>query len=317
MPATNRETPLEFLLKEFLTYLEITKNRAKPTIRNYRFYLNRFLILARVTKPADITERVIKEYRLQLNRWIDRRGKGLSKITQNYHLIALRAFLKFMAKEDQPALAPEKVELMRVAERQVDFLEAHDLEALLAQPMKANNPERIKLRDRAMLETLFSTGLRVSELAALKRTQLNTKREEISIRGKGGKVRVVFLSPESRGWLERYLGTRRDNAPHVFVRHDRAAKEVVTEEGKPLTPRSMQRLISQYAKLAGITKRVTPHTMRHTYATDLLVNGADLRSVQALLGHASITTTQIYTHVTNQQLHQVHQAFHARRRKKG
>lgn len=257
----------------------------------------------------------VKAYRLLLNRRTDAHGRQLAKITQNYHLIALRAFLKYLTKEGRAPLAPERIELMRLPGRQVEFLEGSDLEALLAQPLKVQNLAVIQKRDKAILETLFATGLRVSELVNLRRDRFHPKKDEFAVRGKGGKVRVVFLSNQARYALQEYLAVRTDNAPFLFVRHDRAAKSAVTEEGRPLTARSVERMISRYARLAGITKKVTPHTLRHSYATDLLMNGADLRSVQALLGHASITTTQVYTHVTDYQLREVHKAFHARRRR--
>lgn len=307
--------PLDALLDDFLTYLEITKGRTRGTTENYRFYLTRFFDVAGVARPSDITKEIVQRFRLRLNRMSDAAGKPLAKVTQNYHLIALRSFLKFLAKEDHRTLAPEKVELAKLPERQVDFLDADDVATLLAAPMGLDQAKRIQLRDAAILETLFSTGLRVSELVSLKREIYNPKKEEVSVRGKGGKVRVVFLSERARAAIDAYLVARTDNAPHVFLRHDRAAGAAVTDEGVPLTPRSVERLVTRYAKLAGITKHVSPHTLRHSYATDLLMNGADLRSVQELLGHSSITTTQLYTHVTNQQLKDVHKAFHGRRRK--
>lgn len=303
-------------MHEFLTYLELTKNRSRLTVKNYRFYLLRFAETMSVARPEHMTREVVKRYRLLLNRWEDRHGNPLSKATQNYHMIALRSFLKYLAKEEIPGLAPETVELMKMPDRQIDFLEAADLDALLAQPRKTENNPIIRLRDSAILETLFSTGLRVSELVNLRNNQVNAKKDELSIRGKGGKIRVVFLSPDARQAIQEYMERRKDNAPQLFIRHDRAGKQKIDEDGKPLTARSVERMIHRYAQLAGITKHVSPHTMRHSYATDLLRNGADLRSVQALLGHASITTTQVYTHVTDQQLREVHQAFHARRRQK-
>jgi site-specific recombinase XerD len=312
---TDALSPLERRLKEFLEYLEITKNRASQTLRNYGFYLRRFFSVMELTRPDEISLSTIKRYRLLLNRWRnEENGRALSKTTQNYHLIALRAFLKYLAKEDIPCLPPEKVELPRLPERQVDFLEGDDLENLLTAPNRMNAPEIIKRRDVALLETLFSTGMRVSEIASLRRDRINLEKEELTIRGKGNKVRLVFLSADARARIGEYLKARTDNSPFVFVRHDRAGKHVVTEVGKPLTPRSIQRLLSRYAKLSGITKHVSPHTLRHSYATDLLMNGADLRSVQALLGHSSVVTTQIYTHITNKHLKEVHDAFHGRRR---
>lgn len=310
----NQVTPLNKLLQDFLSYLELTKNRAKLTIRNYRFYLERFFKVMELSHPSQIRPEVITRYRLLLNRWPGS-DEGLSKTTQNYHLIAVRAFLKFLAKEGKAPLAAERVELMKMPERQVDFLEESDVEALLAQPLKTKNLKIIQLRDKAILEALYSTGMRISELTGLRRDRFHTQKEELSIRGKGGKVRVVFLSHQARYAVGQYMELRSDNEPFLFVRHDRAAKAKITEEGKPLTPRSVERTVHRYAQLAGITKKVTPHTMRHSYATDLLMNGADLRSVQAMLGHASIATTQIYTHVTDRQLRDVHKAFHAMRRK--
>ncbi len=310
------QSPLEYYIHEFLTYLELTKNRSRFTVKNYRFYLLRFARTMQIVKPEQISRDVVKKYRLLLNQWEDRHGQPLAKSTQNYHMIALRSLLKYLAKEEIPGLAPETVELMKMPDRQVDFLEAADLDTLLAQPRKAENNPIIRLRDSAILETLFSTGLRVSELVNLRRNQVNTKKDELSVRGKGGKIRVVFLSPTARQAIQQYVECRKDNALQLFIRHDRAGKQDSADEGKSLTARSVERMVHRYAQLAGITKHVTPHTMRHSYATDLLRNGADLRSVQALLGHASITTTQIYTHVTDQQLREVHQAFHARRRAK-
>ncbi|MBI3956596.1 MAG: tyrosine-type recombinase/integrase [Candidatus Kerfeldbacteria bacterium] len=315
MPQHQTSTGLDRHLTGFLEYLEITKNRSPRTTRNYAAYLRRFFALLHLTRANEITPATLKEYRLELNRFRDRRNEPLSKSTQNFHLIAVRAFLKYLAKEDIPSLAPEKVELLRLPERQVDFLEGQDLDNLLAMPMQLKNPEIVKLRDRAILEALYSTGMRVSELSSLRRDKLNLKKEELTIRGKGSKLRLVFLSEPAREWIGKYLNKRTDNAPFVFLRHDRASKQSVADEGKPLTPRSIQRIIMRYAQLAGITKHVTPHTLRHSYATDLLMNGADLRAVQALLGHSSITTTQIYTHITNRHLKEVHTAFHARRRK--
>ncbi len=309
-------SPVEALLDDFLQYMEITKNRSRLTVTNYSFYLRRFFTLMNITRVQEMTPDTIKQYRLLLNRMVTKRGEGLSKTTQNYHLIAVRAFLKYLAKEGKSVLAPDRVELMRIPMRQVDFLEGSDLELLLQKPLEGTQLELIRKRDKAMLETLFSTGMRVSELVALRRDRFNPKHEETSIRGKGSKVRVVFLSNQARYWIGQYLALRKDSAPFLFVRHDRAAQHAITEECRPLTARSVERLIARYARLAGITKRVTPHTLRHSYATDLLMNGADLRSVQALLGHASITTTQIYTHVTDRQLKEVHRAFHGRQRQK-
>jgi site-specific recombinase XerD len=305
------------LTNDFLDYLEIEKNRSPRTRENYGFYLRRFVEYAGDIAPAGITAEKVRAFRLHLNRLTDIAGESLKKNTQNYHLIALRVFLKYLAKRDIESLDAEKIELGKMPDRQVAFLESDDLERLLNAPLSlttnhsplTTNP--VVLRDKAILELLFSTGLRVSELCNLKRGDINLKRDEFTVRGKGSKLRVVFLSDDARKWLAKYLEARTDIAPHLFVRHDRAAA------GDPgsLTPRSVQRLVDHYSRAAGITQNITPHTMRHSYATDLLRNGADIRSVQSMLGHSSITTTQIYTHITNQQLREVHKAFHGTRRK--
>jgi site-specific recombinase XerD len=308
-------SPLRKLLTDFLEYLEVEKNVSPLTIRNYDFYLNRFLAWGKFEKPDDIVTEKVRQYRLYLNRLMNQQKEPLKASTRNYHLIALRAFLKYLAKRDIHSLAAEKVELAKQPDRQVSFLEGADLERFLEAPMKTEEKGIVQLRDKAILELLFSTGLRVSELANLKKENVNLEKEEFTVRGKGGKLRVVFLSHNARHWLGEYYKHRADKEPWMFLRHDRAIKRS-SEELKPLTPRSVQRLVQYYAKAAGITKRITPHTLRHSYATDLLINGADIRSVQSMLGHASITTTQIYTHVTNQQLREVYKAFHGRRRKR-
>lgn len=302
---------LNTLITQFLEYLEIERNRSDKTIRNYEFYLKRFALWGGDVSPSAITQEKVRQYRLWLNRFTDEHGRALKKNTQNYHLIALRAFLKYLAKRDIKTLSAEKIELGKMSERIVDFLEGSDLERILEAPTLTNSPEIIKKRDKAIIELLFSTGLRVSELANLKKEQVNLKKEEFTVRGKGDKPRVVFLSNQARFWIKAYLEARQDVSPFLFVSHDRAHES----EGA-LTPRSVERLVKKYSKIAGITKKVTPHTMRHSYATDLLMNGADIRSVQAMLGHSSITTTQIYTHITNQQLRDVHKSFHGRRRGK-
>jgi site-specific recombinase XerD len=316
-------------LADFLEHLEIERNRSRATVRNYRFYLERFVGWAaerRISSPQAVTAELVRQYRLWLNRLTDARGEGLKKNTQNYHLIALRSFLKYLMKRDVPTLAPEKIELMQMPERQVQFLEGEELERLLEAPATLEEPAVIAQRDQAILSTLFSTGLRVSELAGLKIEHLNLKRApkdgltEFTVRGKGRKLRVVFLSPEARGHLQRYLALRHDVSSYLFVRHDRASKRTQTEQARregsaPLTPRSVERLVKKYARVAGLTKRVTAHTLRHSFATDLLKNGADTRYVQELLGHASITTTQVYTHLTSKHLREVHKSFHNRRKR--
>lgn len=305
-------TDLNHLITEFLEHLEIEKNRSQQTIKNYDFYLRRFVAMMKVESAAGITADVVRQYRLQLNRRTNTKTQGqLKKKTQNYHMIALRAFLKYLAKRDIKTLAAEKIELGKQEERQIDFLEGSELEELIAVPLKIKGARIIQHRDKAILELLFSTGLRVSELANLKTSDVNLKREEFSVRGKGGKVRVVFLSEQAKYWLKQYHDLRHDTSPYLFVAHDRAlgAREE-NADVHPLTPRSIERLVQKYAKSVGIMKRITPHTLRHSYATDLLRNGADIRSVQSMLGHSSITTTQIYTHVTDQRLKEIYKKFH-------
>ncbi|MBI2099596.1 tyrosine-type recombinase/integrase [Candidatus Uhrbacteria bacterium] len=315
---------LSQLIKQFLEHLEIEKNRSAKTVRNYDFYLRRFSQWAGNPRPEEINLEKVRQYRLYLNRLNDRFGEPLKRNTQNYHLIALRAFLKYLAKRDIKTMTAEKIELGKMPDRIVDFLEGSDLERLLEAPIKnqesgIRNQEKDKLnltqlRDKAILETLFSTGLRVSELASLKREQIKPDKEELTVRGKGAKPRAVFLSNQARYWIKKYLDGRNDVSPFLFVSHD-AASSKRDDVSSGLTPRSMQRIVEKWAKAAGITKRITPHTMRHSFATDLLANGADLRSVQELLGHSSVTTTQIYTHITNKHLREVYDAFHARKRK--
>lgn len=298
-------------LRPFLEHVEVEKGRSHLTVRNYQFYLARFIEWAKDPDAANITLEMIHNFRLYLNRLESGDdGKTLKKNTQNYHLIALRSFLKFLMKRDVKTLAPEKIELAKQGTREVAFLEQDDLDRLLQAPEASDASPLVKARDKAILDIFFSTGLRVSELASLKRDQINPEREELSVRGKGDKIRLVFMSLKARSSLKTYLELREDDVPFVFVRHDRAKGG--TKEVGSLTPRSIERLVHHYAIAAGIPKTVTPHTLRHSFATDLLINGADLRSVQTLLGHSSITTTQIYTHVTNRQLKDVFQAFHGK-----
>ena len=304
---------LEKNVLDFLEYLEVDKGLAPATITNYGFYLNRFADFALqrgVSRPEKISQDIVHKFRLMLSRATDREGETIKKNTQNYHLIALRGFLKYLSKRNIKTLEPDKIELAKQEIRQVDFLEGSDLEKLLAAPLATRDPDIIKLRDQAMLELFFSTGLRVSELAKLTQEQINLNKDEFSVRGKGKKVRVVFLSDRARNAIKKYLAGRHDTNPYLFIGHDRAS---AGSEG-PITPRSIERLVAKYARLVGIMKRVTPHTLRHSYATDLLINGADIRSVQSMLGHASITTTQVYTHITDQQLRDVYKAFHGKKR---
>ena len=282
---------LDQLKKEFLEYLEIEKGRAVKTVENYDRYLKKFFLFAKIGDPRDISEDVVRKYRLYLNR------ASLDKNTQNYYVIALRMFLKYLAKRNIESLDAEKIELAKLPQRELDLLSSEDLERLLDAPKGTS--AKI-LRDKAILELFFSTGLRISELCNLKIDDVNLKRDEFSVRGKGGKIRVVFLSDRAKTAIQNYLEKRGN---------------VENDQLFPMTPRSIQRMIKKYAIAAGISKKVTPHVLRHSFATDLLQNGADLRSVQAMLGHANISTTQIYTHFTDKQLKEVHRAFHGRRRK--
>lgn len=311
-----QESKIKKLAQDFLDYLEIEKGRAPNTVENYKFYLKRFFIWSEVKDPAKIDQNMVRNFRLWLNRQKDSNGQPLKKNTQNYHLIALRAFLKYLAKRDEKTLAPEKIELAKMPDRQIEFLEGSELEAFLEAPETIDQPEIIKLRDKAILETLFCTGLRVSELAGIKKEDINLNKDEFTVRGKGSKLRVVFLSNSAKHWLDKYLKARKDMSEFLFTNHDKAGiKRNKTKEDKGLTPRSVQRIVQKYAKIAGITKKITPHVLRHSYATDLLANGADIRSVQTMLGHSSITTTQIYTHVTDKQLREVYKNFHGKKRK--
>lgn len=323
---------------DFLEHLEIEKNRSDKTTKNYDFYLKRFVEwLGDNKKPSDITYEAIRQYRLWLNRLIDIHGEPLKKNTQNYHLIALRTFLKYLAKRDVQTLSPEKIELMKMPDREVSFLDGSDLNRILEAPLKNINTKKLEIegkktaaaptlliayRDKAILELLFSTGLRVSELAKLKKDDVNLKRDEFTVIGKGRKARVVFLSEQAKYWIKKYTELRSDIHPYLFISHDKRTKkqEIIKNSSRqtiddPLTTRSIQRLVQKHAKEAGITKPVTPHTLRHSYATDLLQNGADIRSVQSMLGHASITTTQIYTHITDKELLNIHKKFHGKKRK--
>ncbi|MBI2023142.1 tyrosine-type recombinase/integrase [Candidatus Giovannonibacteria bacterium] len=306
---------LEKLKREFLEYLEIEKGRSLKTIENYDRYLKRFFEFSKVSSPSQISEDLVREYRMFLNRTKSAQGGSvLSRQTQNFYIIALRMFLKFLAKRDIDSLEAEKIELAKLPARDLDLLDTADLERLLAAPL--DSPTRTKplknsvtvLRDKAILELFFSTGLRISELCSLNTDHVNLKRDEFSVRGKGGKIRVVFLSESAKKAISNYL----DKATGVEIRPRRTSLGL--EKLFPVTPRSIQRMIKKYAIKAGISKKVTPHVLRHAFATDLLQNGADLRSVQAMLGHANISTTQIYTHFTDRQLGEVHKAFHGRKR---
>lgn len=296
-------------IDDFLEYCEIEKNRSPKTLENYRRYLMHFAEFAKIKDPSRITAELVRQYRLALHRTTDARGARLKTNTQMYYLIALRSFLKFLHKRDIPTLAPEKIELGKVREREIDFLEPDEMGRLLSSPEGSDIAE---VRDRAILETLFSTGLRVSELCALNRGSINIKTGEFGVVGKGGKLRIVFLSDRAKDALAEYLNKRTDIDDALFVAHP-SGKEKNTAVTR-LTSRSIQRMIKKYSAKAGIVKKVTPHQLRHFFATDLLQGGADIRSVQAMLGHSSITTTQIYTHYTDSRLKEIHKKFHDRKR---
>jgi site-specific recombinase XerD len=301
---------LNKLLTAFLEYLEVERNRSQKTIENYHHYLKRFLLWAKISKPEDITVDLVRDYRIYLNRRIDEKGNELKKITQNYHVIAIRNFLKYLAKRDIKTLSAEKIEVGKNPAHEIEFLDGEEVDRLL---QSASGSDIKSLRDRAILELLFSAGLRVSELININRDQINLERQEFSVRGKGDKIRIVFISDTAKDALEKYLEKRMDMDEAVFIRFSQ--KKLSENQGtKRLTPRSIQRIVKTYAAKAGIVKDVHPHTLRHSFATDLLANGADIRSVQTMLGHSSITTTQIYTHITNIQLKSVHQKFHGKRK---
>ncbi len=316
------------LKQQFLEYIEIERGRSVLTVANYDRYLSRFLEFVKkdsgVEKPGDLSEELLRKYRIWLNRQKvmasgggkdKREEREMKKRTQNYYLIALRAFLKFLAKRGVKSVSPEAIELAKVPERHIDVMTHEELTRLLKMPKEGAGGDEIKsLRDSAILELLFSTGLRVSELCSLSR-DIDLSRDELSVRGKGEKVRVVFLSPKSKDALRAYLKKRGDIDDALFISHHKGAgARELKNKSLRLTSRSIERLVNFYAKKAGISQKITPHTLRHSFATDLLENGADLRSVQAMLGHSNISTTQIYTHVTDKGLREIHRQFHGKRR---
>ncbi len=313
---------LKELKNQFLEYIEIEKGRALKTVENYDHYLTVFFDQTKIIDPKDITDSEVRDFRIWLNRQStgNNRATGdtLKKKTQNYYLIALRAFLKFLTRRNIASLPSDHIELAKIGERQIDIISKEELKRLLDAPSKEKNGER-RTRDKAILEMLFSTGLRVSELCSLK-NDIDLHLDEFSIRGKGGKVRVVFLSDEAKKAVRDYLALRKDMSDALFVKiedgnfkskNSKTSKNSEQDEG--LTKRSIERIVKRYATIAGISKKVTPHVIRHVFATDLLSNGADIRSVQAMLGHANIGTTQIYTHVTDKHLRDIHKKYHNRK----
>ena len=304
------------LIEEFLEHLEIEAGRSQKTIENYRLYLERFLQLAQEIldkdeiKPKDITKELLRQYRLKLNRLkLENSDEGLQIITQSYHLIALRGFLKYLARRDIKTLDPSLIDLPRVVRKQVTFLHFDEVEDMLEQ---IDLSSESGLRDRAIIELLYSGGLRVSELVGLNRDSINLERREFMVRGKGSKDRPIFISQSAADRVQDYLDARTDSLPALFLNNSRNLQQVDTSGNyRRITARSVERIVGKYARMAGITKHVSPHTLRHSFATDLLMNGADLRSVQSMLGHADISTTQIYTHVTDAHLREVHEKFHS------
>ena len=292
---------------DFLEYLEIEQNRSQKTIANYDHYLTRLSDYGGDIAVEDIDQELVRKWRLWLNRLGTNMSDELQKSTLNYHLIALRSFLKFCHKRNIPCMSPDTIELSRTRRPQVTFLNEDELKRIFEQP---DLDTVAGLRDRAILELLFSSGLRVSELVGLDRDHINLKRREFLVRGKGQKDRPIFVSVEAAKWIQEYLDKRNDTTKPLFIRY--GGRKTIDRTGNyhRLTARSIQRLVAHYALLAGITKHVSPHTMRHSFATNLLMNGADLRSVQAMLGHSNIATTQIYTHVTDPHLRAVHEKFH-------
>ena len=302
------------LKQDFLEYIEIEKGRSLNTVKNYDRYITRFFDQAKIKSPEDITSKKVTDFRLWLNRQSTGNnaytGETIKKKTQNYYLIALRTFLKFLIRRGFDTLPADQIELAKVEQRSIDTITSEELRRLLDAPSQEEDAET-RSRGKAILELLFSTGLRVSELCSLRR-DIDLTIDEFTIRGKGGKVRVVFLSPDAKKYVQEYLDLRDDMSDALFVKTTKGKNKEIKDG---LTRRSIERLVRKYATMAGISKKVTPHVIRHCFATDLLSNGADLRSVQALLGHANITTTQVYTHVTDKHLREVHQRFHGKNKK--
>lgn len=301
---------LSDLLLDYVEHVEVEQGRSSKTAENYRHYLERFVDFAGNIEVKAISSEKVRQYRLWLNRHVNDNGDSLSKITQGYHLVALRGFLAYLAKRDIASMSPEKIELPKTARKQVTFLTRDEVVRLLDTIPDDDSPQH--LRDAALIELLFSSGLRIAELVGLNRDHINTTRREFMVRGKGQKDRPIFISERAAEKIDAYLSGRTDSLPALFLNYSRNASTSTSGDYRRLSPRSIQRIISRYAKLAGITKHVSPHTMRHSYATHLLMNGADIRSVQSMLGHSNISTTQVYTHVTDQHLRDVYEQFHSK-----
>lgn len=314
-PSSNSEystlSEIEKHVNTFLEYLEIEKNSSKLTIRNYKFYLKRFSEWLATNQPQTSLKKInvdtVRRYRVWLSDYVDEKGITLMRVTQSYHIIALRSFLRFMVRNDYDTLSPEKIDLPKGESKSLKFLGPDHMRELMN---SVDTSSEKGLRDRSILELLFSTGLRVSELCRLNRDQMNFKTQEFGVVGKGGRARVVFLSDSAIFWLQKYFDAREDNFQPVLIRYAKGVDPINQGERMRLTPRSVERIVTKYVRKSKLPVDATPHTLRHSFATDLLYNGADLRSVQEMLGHKNISTTQIYTHVTNPQLKNVHRKFH-------
>lgn len=305
-------TSLPSQIDQFLEYLEIEKNCSKLTIRDYRHYLKIFLEWFTTTYPdktvADLNLDLIRKYRVYLSNKTDAQERTLKRVTQNYYVIALRSFLRYLIKNDVKTLEPSKIDLPKTESRSLKFLERHHVEQLVT---ACDTSKEEGMRDRAMLELLFSTGLRVSELVKLNKDQINLERREFGVIGKGGRARLVFISDRAAQWIDTYVKARKDEYRPLFIRYSGKIISDNFGEKMRLTTRSVERIVKKYVRIARVPVDATVHTLRHSFATDLLTNGADLRSVQEMLGHKNISTTQIYTHITNKQLREVHEAFHS------
>lgn len=307
------KTEVERLIQDFLDHLEVERGVSRLTVHNYSHYLRRFAVWLKKQglsgKISEITQELVRQYRLYLSRFVYGKSQNLSRKTQGYHIIALRSFLRWLIKTDRPALSPDKIDLPKAESRSLKFLVGEQVDRLLNAPSLSSI---VGKRDKAILEVLFSTGLRVSELVSLDRDVVDLDRREFGVIGKGGRARVVFLSGRAADFVRQYLESRNDNYKPLFIRHKGRFDPSLSDEEVRLTPRSIQRMVKKYVRKIKLPVDASPHVIRHSFATDLLMAGADLRSVQEMLGHKNISTTQIYTHITNKQLREVHEAFHGK-----
>jgi site-specific recombinase XerD len=311
MEQIHKNSKLRELIKQYLEYLEIERNCSKLTVRNYSFYLDRFASWFEANYAQKSVEQIdldiVRKFRLHLSNIVDEHGLTLARVTQSYHIIALRSFLRYLIRHEIQTLPPERIDLPKTESRSLKFLDKNHLRELVN---SVDVSDEAGLRDRALIEMLFSTGLRISELMKLNRDSINFETREFGVIGKGGRARIVFISDSAAFWVDRYLANRKDEYKPLFIRYAKEKDGLENGEKMRLTVRSAQRIVEKYVKKSRIPVKATPHTLRHSFATDLLSNGADLRSVQEMLGHKNISTTQIYTHVTNPQLKEVHKKFH-------